>query len=171
MGQVDPSVKEQLNALDEYKLIKKDNDLIKTMKCLQNICYANKDGALTFEQYSNLELKTKHLNFRMKQHQSGSDFKELVKINYQSSLSVSGLFPFGIASMKTVSEEDGKTWKDYLNMTAEEQKAEDKKLQELDMAMLYILECNSDSMQSDLKKMSSYTQEKYPQDIEAACNL
>ena len=44
MGQVDSSVKQQLNTLDKYKLIKKDNDLIKTMQCLQNICYANKDG-------------------------------------------------------------------------------------------------------------------------------
>ena len=69
MGQVDPSVKQQLNTLDEYKLIKKYNNLIKTMKCLQNICYANKDGGLTFEPYTNLKLKTKHLNFRMKQHQ------------------------------------------------------------------------------------------------------
>ena len=101
MGQVDPSVKQQLNTLDEYKLIKKKNDLIKTMKCLQNICYANKDGGLTFKPYANLELKTKHLNFGMKQHQSGSDFKELVKVNYQARLSVGGLFPFDTAAIKT----------------------------------------------------------------------
>ena len=40
--------------------------------------------------------------------------------------------------MKMVLEEGGKTWEDYLKMTAEERKAEDKKSQELDMVMLFI---------------------------------
>ena len=139
MGQVDPSVKQQLNTLDEYKMIKKDNDLIKTMKCLRNICYANKDGGLTFKPYSNLELKTKHLNFRMEQHQSGSDFKELVKVNYQDSISVGGLFPYWTASITTNLKEDGKTWDDYLAMSRDNHKVAEKKLQDLDESMLFIL--------------------------------
>ena len=70
MGQVDPTVKQQLNNLDEYKRIKdNNNNLIDTMKCLKNIFYTNKDGGMTFELYSNLELKMKHLCFKMKQHQ------------------------------------------------------------------------------------------------------
>ena len=122
MGQVDPTVKKQLNSLDQYKLIKDNNNLIKTMKCLRNICYANKYGGMTFVPYSNLELKMKHLCFRMKHNQSGSDFKELVKVNYQSSLSVAGFFPFGTASIKTILKEDSKTWKYYLRMSDEDYK-------------------------------------------------
>ena len=151
MGQIDPSVKQQLNNLDKYKLIKKGNDLIKTMKWLHNICYANKDGGLTSKPYSNLEFKMKHLNFRMKQHQSGSYFKELVKVNYQYSLSVGRLFPFGTASITTNLKEDGIIWDNYLVMSVDNRKAAEKKLQDLDESILFILGCNSYAMQTDLK--------------------
>ena len=56
-------------------------------------------------------------------------------------------------------------------MSAADHKAEEKKLQDLYESMLFILGYNSDVMRADLKKISSYAQEKYPRDIEAACNL
>ena len=48
LGQADPTIKQQLNSLPEYKQIKQNHDLISTMKCLQNICYTNKDGGVGF---------------------------------------------------------------------------------------------------------------------------
>ena len=54
LGQVDPAIKQHLNNLPEYEQIKEDHDLIGTMKCLQNICYTNKDGEVT---YSNIKQK------------------------------------------------------------------------------------------------------------------
>ena len=70
----------------------------------------------------------KHLCFRMKQHQSGSNFKELFKVNYQASLSVSGLFPFGTAAIKTILKEDRKTWKDYIKINDEDHEQEEKEI-------------------------------------------
>ena len=46
--QVNPSVMQQLNNLKEYKLIEDNNNLIKIIKCLCNIFYANKDDGMTF---------------------------------------------------------------------------------------------------------------------------
>ena len=68
-------------------------------------------------------------------------------------------------------KEDGKTWNDYLGMSVEDRKAEEKKAQAPDESMLFIFGCNSDAMRADLKNMSSYAQEKYAQDIEAVCNI
>ena len=42
-GQVEPSMIQQMEALDEYKQLKQDQDLITTMNIVQSVYYANKD--------------------------------------------------------------------------------------------------------------------------------
>ena len=42
---------------------------------------------------------------------------------------------------------------------------------DLDMKMLFINGRNSDDMQTDLNQVSAYSQDKYPQNIQVACNI
>ena len=37
--------------------------------------------------------------------------------------------------------------------------------------MLFVFGCASEEIKKDLKFMSAYTEEKYPQNIKAACNI
>ena len=62
--------------------LKMTQDLIGTMRILNDICYTNKDGGLIFQSYLNLKLGNKHLNYIMKNNKSGSDFKEEMKVNF-----------------------------------------------------------------------------------------
>ena len=43
--------------------------------------------------------------------------------------------------------------------------------EDLDMSMLFIHGCNGDDMRKVFKSMSTFSQDKYPQNIESACNI
>lgn len=80
------------------------------MKCLINVYYANNNGGLTFQPYENLKLRKKHVNYVIKKHKIGCNFKEDMKVNYESSLSVAYCFPYGTFNLMILLAEDGKDW-------------------------------------------------------------
>ena len=57
---------------------------------------------MTFKPYTNIVLRKKNVNFIMNPHKLGCDYKELVKINYKSSLLIRCWFPYGTCSQMTL---------------------------------------------------------------------
>lgn len=47
----------------------------------------------------------------------------------------------------------------------------EKKTNKLDITILFIHNCNNDNMGKDMECMSTFSQDKYTQDIELACNI
>ena len=87
----------------------------------------------------------------MKQQQSGSEFKERIKVNYQSILLVVEQLPYGTISLLKNLKKEGKIWEDYLKMNKEDCEQQEKKEGDLDQSMLFILVCNSDEIQANLE--------------------
>ena len=171
LGKLDPTIKQQLNSLPEYAQVKNDQDIIGTIKCLCNICYANKDGGMTFKPYSNMKLKKKNVSLIMKVNRTGCDYKEDIKVNYESSLSVACRFLHGTCSLMKLLEEAKLIWNDYLAMSEYQHTEWEKKANDLDMSMFYIQGCNSDNICKDLEHISAFSQDKCPQNIELACDI
>ena len=92
-----------MQSLDEYKQIKKDQDSIGTMRIIPDVYYANKDGGLMFKPYMTLILE---------KNKSGSDFKEDVKVNFESCLLVVERYPYGACSLMTLLCEENKDWEE-----------------------------------------------------------
>ena len=55
--QICPTVHSTLDTIPEYEQVKKDCNLIGTIKILQSICYANKEGGTTFRPFKNIKLR------------------------------------------------------------------------------------------------------------------
>lgn len=138
------------------------------MKFLRNRCYANKDGGMLYNPYSNINLKKQHLCYTIEQRKSGSEYKEHIKVNYESNLSVVDQFPYGTCSLMVLLKEDSKTWKHYLKISDEDRDTWDKKAGNLDMIMLFIQRCDSDEMQTNLEWMGAFLEDKYTQNIKLA---
>ena len=84
------------------------------------MCYANKDDRLTFQPYMNLKLGKKDVNYVMKNNKSEFDFKEEVKVNFESCLLVMWHFPYGVYSLLTLLYEENKDWKEYIKMSKQD---------------------------------------------------
>ena len=166
--QMCPGVHATLDTVPKYADVKKNRDLISTLEILQSICYANKDGGSTFKPYKNIKIRKRHLSHTMNKNKSACAYKEDIKINFESSLSIAGHFLFNTCNLEYQS---GKTWKDYLKINGDNQEKLEKEANELDKSMMFVFGCENNGMQDNLKQMSVYNNEKYPQIIKAACNI
>ena len=166
-----PTLHSTMDMIPEYKQVKEDHDLIGTIKILQSICYANKDGGTTFNPFKNIKLRAKHLTYRMNKNKSACTYKEEIKTNFESSLSVVGCFPFGMCSLEHMLSESNLKWGDYLKMGNNNRAKWEKKANELDKSMMFIFGCENKEMGKDLKRMSAYNNEQYPRNIKTACHI
>ena len=160
-----------MDMMPEYKQVKKYCDLIGTINILQSICYANKDGGTIFKPYKKIKFRKKHLNYTMNKHKLACTCNEDAETNFKSSLLVGGCFLFGSCSLKRMLGESNLKWKNYLTMSKEDCTKWEKKANELDKSMIFVLVCRSNKMQKDLKCMSTYNQKQYLQDIKAASHI
>ena len=159
-----------METMPEYTTIKKNRDLIESLKLLQSICFANKDGGNTFRPYKNIKIRERHLSHKMNDR-TACTYKEDVKTNFESSLAIAGHFPFGTCSLELILGKENKTWKHYLRMSEKDQVRLEKEANELDKSMMFILGCKNNGMRNDLKCMSLYGTKKYPRTVESACNV
>ena len=120
----------------------------------------------TIRQYETKE--EKYVNYIMIAHNTGCDYKEDIKINYESSLSVVCQFPYGMCSLMTLLEEARLDRDNYLIMSKELQADWEKNANDLDMTILFIQRLNSEEMCKDLELMSAFSQGKYPRNIKTA---
>ena len=107
----------------------------------------------------------------MNDNKSACTYKEDIKTNFESSLSMAGHFPFGTCSLEYILSQDNKTWKHYLQMNKEDQVKLEKEANKLVKSMMFVFGCKNNGMHDNLKRMSLYENERYPQTIEAACNI
>ena len=116
-----------MEGLPEYKQVKQDKDFISIMKILQNVCYANKDGGVTLRPIMNILLAKKYVNYIMENNKSWSDFRDDVKMNYETWVWIAGQFPYAMCSLMTVlyTIDASKTWEDYIEMLKDELNALD----------------------------------------------
>lgn len=107
----------------------------------------------------------------MNTRKTACEYKELVKTNFESSLSVGGCFPLGTCSLEEVLGKPNLKWEDYLQMNKADCEKWEKKANELDMSILFVFGCASNKIQKNLKHMSAYAEDRYPQNIKTACNI
>ena len=154
-----PRVHATMDTIPKYKEVKKNRDLIGIFKILWSICYANKDSGTTFKPFKNIKLREKHLFHTMNKNKSAYMYKEEIKTNFETSLSIAGHFPFGTCSFEHLLSESGLNWKDYLRMNKDDQDKWEKKANELDKNMVFVFGCKNNEMHKDLKRMGAYNNE------------
>lgn len=79
----------------------------------------------------------------MNKYKTACAYKEEVKTNIKFSLSVGGCFPFGTCSLKHMLGESNLEWEDYLKMDDNQRTKWEKKANELDKSMMFMLGCKN----------------------------
>ena len=90
----------------------------------------------------------------MNDNKSACTYKEDIKTNFESSLSIAGHFLFSTCSLEYILSQNGKTWKHYLQMNEDDQVKLEKEANKLDKSMMFVFGCKNNGMRDDLKRMS-----------------
>ena len=107
----------------------------------------------------------------MNKNKSACAYKEEIKTNFESSLSVGGCFPFGMCGLEHMLSESNLKWGNYLKMDNGDYAKWEKKANELDKSMMFVFGCENKEMGKDLKCMSTYNNEQYPRNIKVAYHI
>ena len=127
LATIHPAVIQQMESIEEYEEIKKKKDLVGSLRILKEICFTDRDGGLTFRPMSSLCWCEHSITHKQNSH-SEAEYKDNVRIFFESLKSQTGKFPFGIASLLTIIKEqpDGEgtkpsgvmNWKDITSNQA-----------------------------------------------------
>ena len=86
---------------DIYKQVEKDQDLIKTLLLLRDVCFSGRYGGLTFHPMTCLEQCKQTV--RLEQNGAPHEcFKEELKNQFESLKAHTGKFPLGTTSLTTI---------------------------------------------------------------------
>ena len=146
---------------------------------LTTICNGSADAKLKLMPLCGFMQMKKCLTYAQGKNVKASDYKDSVKVQFKTTLALTGQLPYGMATLKMVIEED-KTIKpratdglDWWSKCEDKKKRNEllKKAYDFNMALIYLHGCNSDEMRKDFAKAFGNGHDNYPRTLEKMCNM
>ena len=121
----------------------------------------------------------KYLTYVQQKNMKVSDYKDSIRVQFDTTLAQTGELPYGMSTLKMVIEEDTavKPWAtdklDWrIKFTDEKERNRLlKKAYDFNMALIYFLGCNSNEMRMDFAKAFGNGHDNYPCTLEEMCNI
>ena len=121
----------------------------------------------------------KCLTYAQGKNVKASDYKDSVRVQFDTTLAQTGELPYGMSTLKMVIEEDttldpratdGLEW--WIKCTDKKERNRLlKKAYDFNMALIYLHGCNSNEMRMDFAKAFGNGHDNYPRTLEEMCNM
>ena len=179
MGQIDSSVKQDLLTRKDWEKIQKDNLLINLLALLTTICNDSADAKLKLMPLCGMMQMKKYLTYVQGKNVKASNYKDSVRVQFDTMLAQAGEFPYGTSGLKMTVKEDSTISPqpdDRLNwwMTCNDDTKKAsllRKVYDYNMAIIYLNGCNSNTMRTDFGKAYDNRHNNYPRTLEEVCNV
>ena len=179
IGQIDSSVKQDLLTRKDWEKIQKDNLLINLLALLTTICNDSADAKLKLMPLCGMMQMKKYLTYVQGKNVKASNYKDSVRVQFDTMLAQAGEFPYGTSGLKMTVKEDSTISPqpdDRLNwwMTCNDDTKKAsllRKVYDYNMAIIYLNGCNSNTMRTDFGKAYDNRHNNYPRTLEEVCNV
>ena len=146
---------------------------------LTTICNGSADAKLKLMLLCGSMQMKKCLTYAQGKNVKASDYKDSVKVQFETTLALTGELPYGMSTLKMVIEDDttikpratdGLDW--WLKCKDEkERNMLLKKAYDFIMALISLHGCNSNEMRNDFAKAFGNKYYNYPCTLEGMCNM